>query len=896
MNSFKSSFCVFTVFAATAAFGQNPPAPPTAPAGRAVRTMAAVRATSPLKIDGHLDDAAWQAATPSSDFTVSFPKAGATPSERSEVRVLYDDAALYVGIRMFDAHPDSIAAQLARRDATSIYSDWAYVVIDTYHDRRNGFRFSVNPRGVQKDVLHSDDRNEDLNWDAVWESGASVDSLGWTAEFRIPFSQLRFGSAGKGVERLWGFQVQRDLARRAERDSWSPWQPKDPGFISMSGDLTGLTDIPTPRRMEVMPYVSTKLVRVPGVRANPFYSPNDFKPSVGADIKYGLPGGLTLTATVNPDFGQVEVDPAVVNLSAFESFFPEKRPFFVEGANIFNLGRFRGGPGYQFEQIFYSRRIGRAPQRFAGGQFRDTPEASTILGATKISGKSGPWTIGVLNAVTAKEEARVAEMDGTRTTAPVEPLTNYFISRIRREFNGGNTIISGGGTSVNRRVGDDFFRNLLRSRAQVGALEFEQQWDNRVWALTGTLATSTIGGSRKVITNAQRSSARYYQRPDADYLGVDPTRNSLTGHSASLGLTRSGTWSLGATAKQVSPGFEVNDVGFMGRVDYRNVGVFTGYNNTVPGKRLRNYNLGAGTNHAWNFGGDKIWTSTFASINATLTNLWYFGGGTEFSPSIVDDRLTRGGPAGRQPGYYGAYVYGGTDTRRRVAYSANASEFRNVDGGYNRNFNPGVDIRPTTSIRVSFEPGLSLRNDQAQYVTTIADSTAATTYGSRYVFAELRQTTLSASTRVAWTLTPGLSFQLFAQPLASVGRYQKFKELATPRTRDYNVFGQAGGSTITPQIDATTGLRTAYKIDSDGSGPARTFTIANPDFRTHSLRGNAVMRWEYRPGSALFFVWQQQRSAYQPFEGDFRIGRDVREIFSRPSNIFLVKATYWFAR
>src|SRR6184192_931062 len=400
----RSCWCLgaVIVIGASNAFAQNPPYPPqptVPPSNPSVpgappsgRVMRAIRATGPINIDGKLNEPSWAAAAPSGDFTQSYPKVGAKPSDPTEVRVLYDDGALYVGVRMFDAHPDSIAAQLARRDASGIYSDWLHVMVDSYRDRRTSFRFSVNPRGVQKDVLEFDDRNgEDLNWDAVWQVATRIDSLGWTAEYRIPFSQLRFGGAQQGAERIWGFQVMRDVARRNERDSWSPWKTTDPGFVSLEGDLTGLVDVPQPSRLEVLPYVSTKLTRAPGDPANPFYKANDAKPSAGADVKYGLPGGLTLTATVNPDFGQVEVDPAVVNLSAFETFFPEKRPFFVEGANIFdNFGQGGSNNFWGFNRqepnLFYSRRIGRAPQGSASGDFVDRPGSTTILGAGKLTG------------------------------------------------------------------------------------------------------------------------------------------------------------------------------------------------------------------------------------------------------------------------------------------------------------------------------------------------------------------------------------------------------------------------------------------------------------------------------------------------------------------------------
>ena len=865
-----------------------------APQQRVVPVMRAARATSSIKLDGKLDETAWSTATPATAFTQSYPNPGAQPSQKTEARILYDDDAMYVGVRMFDTKPDSIAAQLARRDASGIYSDWLHVVIDSYHDRRSGFRFSVNPKGVQKDVLHSDDRNEDVNWDAVWEVATDVDSAGWTAELRIPFSQLRFGNAAKGVERVWGLQIQRDIARTSERDTWSPWTRNDAGYISFAGDLAGIVDIPTPQRLEVMPYVSAKLDRAPGDGANPFYSANDFNGSVGADVKYGLPGGLTLTATVNPDFGQVEVDPAVVNLSAFESFFPEKRPFFVEGANIFNLGRLRGGPQFTSQQIFYSRRIGRPPQRFAGGRYVDAPEASTIIGATKVTGKAGPWTVGILDAVTAEERAHVIDENGARSSTPVEPATNYFVSRFRREFNSGKTIISAGGTAVNRAVDKEEFTNLLRSRADVGAVDFEHQWANRVWGLTGAFAFSSIGGSKQVITNAQRSSARYYQRPDAESFELDSDRETLNGSSVALGLNKSGKWSMGATLKQVSPGFEVNDLGFMGRVDVRNFGVSGTYNQTTPGKHLRDWNVGMGSNHAFNFDGDRLWTSTFNYFNMTFKNLWTLGGGTQFDPRRFDDRLTRGGPVGVQPIQYGGYLYGSTDSRKPAVFYWQTDYFGDEAGGYSRDFYPQVDIRPTKWVKLSFAPGIAQYHNTIQYVRALADPLATQTYGARYVFANIYQTTFSATTRVEWTLSPLLSFQLYAQPFASSGRYEDFKELAKPRTQDYVVYGKTNGSTITPIT--SDGDKTGYTVDPDGAGPASSFTVGNPDFRVQSLRGNAVVRWEYRPGSALFFVWQQQRSGFDEFDGRFRPGAAVRDIFSQPTNVFLIKATYWFAR
>src|SRR6266550_6320306 len=417
------------------------------------RVAYAARRDGNILLDGNLNEDAWQKAPAITGFTQSYPVPGARPTNPTEVKVLYDDAALYVGVRMFDAHPDSIAAQLARRDASGIYSDWIQVFVDSYRDRRTGFGFAVNPQGVKKDVYLSNDVDEDTNWDAVWDVATRVDSLGWEAEFRIPLSQLRFGSAA-GQERTWGFQVIRDIARNNERDSWSPWTPQSPGFVSRFGDLRGLNDLPSPRRLDVVPYISTKFTRAPGDSANPFFHSTETSPSAGADLKYGLPSGLTLTATVNPDFGQVEVDPSVINLSAFETFFPEKRPFFLEGSDALSFGNVVLYNDYGSQRFFYSRRIGREPQRSVSGKFVDQPDATTIAGAAKITGKVGPWSLGFLDAVTPEEDARVVTFTNSRVVTPVEPLTNYLASRIKRDFRGGQTVVGTILTSTIRNLSD----------------------------------------------------------------------------------------------------------------------------------------------------------------------------------------------------------------------------------------------------------------------------------------------------------------------------------------------------------------------------------------------------------------------------------------------------------
>jgi hypothetical protein len=833
----------------------------------APRSMRAARADGAIHLDGKLDERAWAAAEPSGDFTQSYPRPGEAAQEPTELRVLYDDEALYVGVRMHDADPAAIAAPLARRDASGIYSDWVHVVVDTYHDRRNAFRFSVNPRGVQKDVLHSDDRSEDLNWDAVWEVATRIDSAGWTAEYRIPYSQLRFGAAAAGATRLWGLQVQRDIARRDERDSWAPWTPNAGGFVAFAGDVAGFVDIPTPQRLELAPYVSSRMTRAPGNELDPFYRSTDTELRVGADLKMGLPRGLTLTATLNPDFGQVEVDPTVVNLSAFETFFPEKRPFFTEGSSVFgNFGSLRVNASYGSQQFFYSRRVGRRPQLGPGGAaYADVPDATTIIGAAKVSGKVGPWTVGLLDAVTDREEARIVGADGERGTVGVEPRTNYLVGRARRELRDGNTIVGGLLTATNRDLGGgDAFRSQLRSRAIVGGVDFEHLWDRRQWALSGYVVGSDVGGSPTSIAAAQASSSRYYARPDASHLDFDPSRTSLGGHMAELALQRSGTVRGSLDLKQVSPGFEVNDAGFQGRVDYRSATLSSSYSSVTAGEHLRSLYVGGGMNNAWNFDGDHIWNSFFGSVSATMLNFWSAGLDGEYDPSVVSDRLTRGGPLGRTPASWSMGLSASSDSRLPVALELYGALGGDEADGYRRSLSASVTLRPSSSVRVSLGPEVSVSRDMSQYVLRAADPAATGTYGARYVFGELTQTVVSADTRVDWTFSPTLSLQLYAQPFVASGRYEKYKSLRRPASLEYD-----------PYTGAIPG---------------------NPDFNLRSLRGNAVLRWEYRPGSAIFLVWQQQRQGEgQP--GEFAFGRDWRGIFeTQPANVFLVKASYWFAR
>ncbi|CAN5881690.1 hypothetical protein BH11GEM1_BH11GEM1_32960 [soil metagenome] len=861
------------------------------------RVMRATRRTTPIVIDGRLDDAAWATAQPTGAFVQSYPQPGVAAPDQTQVRILYDDVALYVGIRLFDAHPDSIAAGLARRDAgasTGIYTDWAHLVIDSYHDRRTAFRFSTTPRGVQKDGYMFNDNNEDNNWDAVWEVGTRVDSLGWVAEFRIPLSQLRFGGDSTNG-RVWGLQVQREIARRNERDTWAPWSQQDGAFVSRFGDLVGLDGIRVPKRLEVTPYVSSTLTSAPGNPANPFYNALRNKPSIGGDVKYGLPGGLTLSATVNPDFGQVEVDPAVVNLTAFETSFPEKRPFFLEGSDVFSFGQVVRQNDYGDHAFLYSRRIGRRPQLGvpAGTLYADVPSQTTIASAAKVTGKSGPWTIGILDAVTTEQRARILTSTGLQYDRRVEPLSNYFAGRVKRDFRGGATTVGAMLERTTRAIrGDTVFAPLLRSDATFGGVDFEHDMAKRSWIASGFLAGSLVSGSERAIAATQRVSNHYFQRPDAADLGLsyDSTRTSLRGWIGEAALAKQGANFGSIAVKRSSPGLELNDLGFQSRTGYTAISTIVGHQDFTAGAHLRNWSWFAFQNDAFNYGGRGLFHGYAARANGTFLNLWSANVGVSHTLDNYDDALLRGGPEGRQPA---SWVYSGSvssDSRRHVVFGVNGVHANDVLGGSLSQAGVSMDMRPSSNVRVNFSPNWSRLFDTEQLVRTVSDPLAANTFGRRYVLGALTQSTLSLETRVDVTISPALSFVMFVQPFVSAGSYTDFKELLAPGTYAFARYGTERGTLAYDAMSAR------YTVDPDGVGSAPSFTIAQPDFNVRSLRGNAVVRWDYRPGSSLYFVWQQQRSDFAPL-GDFDSRRDVGAIFRTiPTNVFLVKATYWLGK
>lgn len=844
-------------------------------------TMDAVRvAEGVIRIDGRVTEDPWLRAPVATTFVQFQPGDGIAASERTEARVLYGDDALYVAMRAYDSEADKIAGQLTRRDQDS-YSDLLGVVIDSYFDRRTAFHFAVNPVGVKHDIYRFDDTQEDSGWDAVWDVATSRDAEGWTAEFRIPYSQLRFRDV---PEQTWGINFLRDIARRDETDVWAPTTRQDAAIVSRFGELRGLKDLNSPNHLAIAPYTVARLERGPGDVANPFYQKNQTFGTVGADVKYGVTSDLTLDVTINPDFGQVEADPAQVNLSAFETFLPERRPFFVEGSSIFNFGIALGDGDGANESLFYSRRIGRTPQGDATPDdgFADTDPQTTILGAWKLSGKTaGGWSIGAMHALTSEESARVAPTGSDQFDQAVEPLSNYGVLRVQKDFREGRSALGVIGTAVNRdrAVADDLG---LRYAAYSGGVDFRHRFADERYQISGYVLASHVLGSEDAIASAQKSAVRYFQRPDAESFDFDPTRTSLSGGSAffSVGKIGGGHIRFSTGMHTRSPGFEVNDIGYQRDADSFVNWVWVQYRQDTPQGPLRRWNVNVNGFTSWNYDWDH--TGKGGNVNGSfqLKNFWQGYGGVNIDGAGFSGRTLRGGPLFRTEGSTNFWAGLSTDSRKAVAGNLNTwGNVKKESDSWNVGLSPSVRFRP--SGRASFSVGTSLNwnvNDY-QWVRSF------TTDDTRYVFAHLDQTTVGLSLRAEYAFTPTLSLQLYAEPFVSAGEYGSFKRVADPLADHYE-----GRFADLPT--RTTG-ETVF-ADVDGDGADESFDA--PDFNFKQFRSNAVLRWEYMPGSALFVVWSQGRNQYVQ-NGDFQFGGDVRDLFGvAPQNVFMVKLSYWMSR
>lgn len=879
----KKVIVAYLVLQTTLTFGQQSRIPS--------ENLNSYKLNAPLIIDGYLNELLYQEDA-IENFTQKDPDEGKPATERTQIWISHDESNIYFSGMFFDSKPDSIDQALMRRDNLT-NSDWFWIYMDPYNDDRTGFYFAVNAGGSICDGTLYNDGWMDDSWDGIWESKSKINDKGWATEIRIPFSQLRFKES---EEMVWGINLNRDIKRKHEMSFYVMIPSDESGFNSHFADLVGLNGVKPKQRIEILPYLVHKAQYLSSGKDNPYYNDNQHQTAYGADLKFSLGSNLNVDATFNPDFGQVEVDPAIVNLSAFENFYQEKRPFFIEGSNIFQFGY--GGAnnnwGFNFSnpRLFYSRRIGRAPQGYATKPgVVDMPSETAILGAAKLSGKIDETvSIGAVSAITERTYARINDLVKGTVEEEVEPLTHYGVLRSRKEFNDGAQSLGMIFTSVNRQLRTKTLESLLADEAYTYGLDGWTFLDEeRTYVITGSVIGSYVSGSEDYMRRVQQQPYRYFQRPDKDYMRLDSNRTSMSGYFSRVMLNKQeGNFYINSALGVSSPGFEYNDLGSQWFADRLNGHLVLGYRWYVPGEIFRRKNVYLAYNKNTTFGGDVLREGLYFTWNMQFLNFWGIGGNASTNFDAYSTSLTRGGPIVATPQNYSYNFFMHTDNREKVILEPSVGFMHNELGGNYYFLELEFRWKPNPQIDLSIEPEYSQELEETQWVGAFNDPAALNTFGRRYVFAEMKQTSFSADIRLNWTFTPAISLQLYLQPLFVVGDYEKYMELEKGGTSDYLVYGEEGSSTI--EYDEVTN---SYLADPDGSGSAAGFSFGNRDFNYKSLQGNLVLRWEVLPGSVFYLVWTNSRTNFED-PGEFSFGRDFGNLWkAETDDILLAKFSYW---
>jgi len=838
----------------------------------------------PPVIDGILDDEIWNKGEWESGFVQSRPYDGAEPSQQTSFKILYDDHNIYIGLKMLDTEPDMIERRMTRRDGLD--GDDIRIFFDSFFDKRTAFGFAVTSAGIKADaVVSGDGQYTDFSWDPVWYANISHNAGGWTAEIKIPFNQLRFAA---NEEQVWGLQVERMLYRKEEQSMWQHIPQDTPGEVSRYGELHGIRNIKPSRRIEILPYTVGKHSTLKKEEGNPFRTGSDNSLLGGIDAKVGLTGDLTLDMTVNPDFGQVEADPSEVNLTAYETFFEEKRPFFVEGKNIFNYNLTGGDGDFSRDNVFYSRRIGRRPHHTPDDEddmYSDMPENTSIASAMKITGKTRSGvSVGILDAVTTKEFADI-DRSGERSRTAVEPITNYFVGRLQKDYRNGDTRIGGIITSTNRVLEDSHLKDLPEG-AYTGGADFVHNWDDKTYYLELKGIFSHVRGSDEAMLDLQHSALRYYQRPDADPVNADSSAASLSGHGGniSFGKQGSGHWRFNLSTTWRSPGLELNDVGYLRESDVVMQSFWCQYREWEPRWIFRNFGINFNQWNGWNFGREKIFEGGNINTHSQFKNFWSFGFGINRNGRSLSKNSMRGGPLLLNNPALNGWIWFNTDNRKTWQFNWNASFWRR-DGGVadNTHFGPGITWRPRQALSLKGNLSFSKSNNDLQYIDT-----ESVDNDDRFIFGRIRQKTAGIVMRLDYAVTPNLTIQYYGQPFISAGKYSNFKMITSPRAAEYH---DRFREYLPGEI--------AYDEDDDEYTVSETlggsYSFDNPNYNFLQFRSNLVIRWEYRPGSTLFLVWAQSRTGSYGI-GDFDFGSDMNDLFRMyPQNVFLIKFNRWFS-
>ncbi|MFC1555658.1 DUF5916 domain-containing protein [candidate division KSB1 bacterium] len=852
--------------------------------GQAETYISVRTGNEPPVIDARFDDPVWDLVEWEAKFTQTRPLDGAEPSQKTAFKILYDDKNIYVAINAFDTEPDKIYRRVARRDDEE--SDLVSVVLDSYFDKRTGFFFSVSPAGVKNDGIVSEDGKVwDVNYDPIWFVDVAITDTGWHAEMRIPLSQVRFARL---EEQVWGLYVVRRIYRDQETVTW-PYIPENAsGKVHLFGELKGIRGIKPFRRVELLPYTVGQIERSEKIAGNPFAPGHDESLEMGLDGKIGITNNLTLDLTINPDFGQVEADPSEVNLTTFETFFEEKRPFFIEGKNIFDFKDMGGGRNAN-DGLFYSRRIGRAPQikpGIASGEYSDVPDNTSILTAMKLTGKTANGlSVGFIEAVTREETADIS--NGNRREETVEPLTNYFVGRLKKDYDGGNRILGAMFTAVNRKL-DDNTEKILNRSAYGGGIDYQQFWKDKTYYLTAKAMASNIRGTEEALQRIQADPTHYFQRPDTDYIDLDSTRTALSGHGGMFqwGKGGNGRVTFSGTTYWRSPGLHLNDTGYL-REDDKLIQKFEAYYKIwEPFSVFRTFMFGAKRYFNWNFGWDLVNDGYVENIEAEFKNYWIFKCELRQVPPETRLRDLRGGPALIVPSAYHYTFNLDTDVRKKF-YIKFYDKVIHLDDGYtvDNNFSADCIWRPLDNLLLSAKPFYQINRADLQYVRTLdyLDD-------PRYIMGRLDQQTFGLTFRFDYAISPEMTIQYYGQPFVSAGSYTRFKHITDPHASSYSDrFHEYQGNDVSYETKLG-----QHVFDENSDGDA-DYLIPDPDFNFREFRSNLVFRWEYKPGSVAYLVWAQDRSG-STRNGDFAISDDIDALFNiHPRHIFLLKLSYWFS-
>ncbi len=823
------------------------------------------------KIDGKLTDLCWKQGEWTTNFIQWTPNEGASPTMPTEAKILYNDKSIFVAIRAIDYEPGKIKFKSTRYD--QLAGDMAGVAFDSYHDHRTGFEFDVTAAGQKADMLLTNPINNDINWNAIWTCKTGSEDSAWVAEFEIPFSQLRYG---KDKNQTWGLHIWRWIDRVGEESDWEKQTSTGPGIVYLFGHLDGLNDIPQSRRIELMPYISGDVQSFKADKQNPFTNTgnsNNF--NIGLDAKIGLSSNFTADLTINPDFGQVEADPSEINLTAFETFFQEKRPFFLEGKNIFNFS-------FGNSNLFYSRRIGHKPTytiKSNEADYADLPGNTSIISAAKISGKtSNGLSVGLLQSVTNKAVADVS-LNNEMGRITVEPLTSYSVGRIQKDYNNGATCLGGIFTAVNRITNEKHFDYLPENSFTAG-IDLLHLWKDKEYFVTAKLIGSSVSGSEKAIRILQRSPARYLHRPDATPGLYNESLSSLSGHGGeiSIGKGSKGLWKYSAGTSWRSEGLELNDLGFMNKADLFESEGKVSYGIVKPTGRFRTYSIDI------RFADSRDFRMNYLNNEIAIDSRFEFLNKMRISPFFhyitegFDNRLLRGGTTIRVPGQWVAGSSFNTNNSKKLSLQLNGS-YNKWDGIVSKTsyINPQITYQPVSTVRIVLGSFYNKGCNDMQFIPVKENLNPPV-----YLLARLNQETVGATIRFEYFVNPMMSVQYYGSPYFSVGNFEKYKIVVEPNAGTYsNRFIEV--SPIPFQDE--------YKVDIGNN----SIQFANPGFGFTQFRSNLVYRWEYAKGSQIYFIWSGESSlSVSGNENTLQstFGNFTKSTFN---STFLIKWSYWLS-